>query len=178
MYSICRNKRPGRLIFNSNKYNSKTHRFCVLPPLKNHCFWRALVSEWAFISWWAFISVNTVCYAAVWYIEAPNVRETDQDARFEAIPPERWQYCICIESSIIGHEICRRRDTACNGKTLSKVSHVFFAFFHVVWLRRFDEIRQRNYRRFGSFRNAFLGRVSFSGTIHQCKVTWKSFWPI
>ena len=32
----------------------KAHRFYVLPPLKNHCFW------WAFILGWAFISVNTV----------------------------------------------------------------------------------------------------------------------
>ena len=31
-----------------------THRFCVLLPLKTHCFW------WAFISEWAFISANTV----------------------------------------------------------------------------------------------------------------------
>ena len=36
IYRICRNKRPGRLIFRSNKTNSKSHRFCVLPPLKNH----------------------------------------------------------------------------------------------------------------------------------------------
>ena len=28
----------------------KTHRFYVLPPLKNHCFWWALISGWAFIS--------------------------------------------------------------------------------------------------------------------------------
>ena len=51
-YRICRNKRPGRLIFETNKKNSKSHRFyvlplcekspikshrfCVLPPLKNH----------------------------------------------------------------------------------------------------------------------------------------------
>ena len=54
-WSICRNKRPGRLIFRSNKKDSKTHQtpsvlctppsgkspiksdwFCVLPPLKNH----------------------------------------------------------------------------------------------------------------------------------------------
>ena len=54
-YLICRNKRPGHLIFRSTKENSKTHqkpsflctppfekspikthRFCVLPPLKNH----------------------------------------------------------------------------------------------------------------------------------------------
>ena len=28
----------------------KIHRFCVLPPLKNHCFWWVLISEWAFIS--------------------------------------------------------------------------------------------------------------------------------
>ena len=32
----------------------KAHRFCVLPPLKNHCIW------WAFISGWAFISANMV----------------------------------------------------------------------------------------------------------------------
>ena len=32
----------------------KAHWFCVLPPLKNHCFWWALIPEWAFIS------VNTV----------------------------------------------------------------------------------------------------------------------
>ena len=78
IYRICRNKRPGRLIFRSNKTNFKTHqkpsvlctplfeetthqspsvsctppfekspikahRFCVLPPLKNHCFWWALI---------------------------------------------------------------------------------------------------------------------------------------
>ena len=39
-YHICRNKRPGRLIFRSNKKNLpnpiKAHQFCVLPPLKNH----------------------------------------------------------------------------------------------------------------------------------------------
>ena len=92
---ICRNKRPGRLIFRSNKktfqnpskpigfmYSPlwkiihqkpsvlctppfekspiKSHRFCVLPPLKNHCFW------WAFISGWAFISANTVCFIEIW----------------------------------------------------------------------------------------------------------------
>ena len=36
--SICRNKRPGRLIFRNNKKISKpikSHRFCVLPPLEN-----------------------------------------------------------------------------------------------------------------------------------------------
>ena len=32
----------------------KAHRFHVLPPLKNHCFW------WVLISGWAFISTNTV----------------------------------------------------------------------------------------------------------------------
>ena len=50
-YRICRNTRPGRLIFKSNKNLPtliNTHRFCVLPPLKNHS------------SLWAFISVNTV----------------------------------------------------------------------------------------------------------------------
>ena len=47
-YHICRNKRPGRLTFKSNEKQFKIHWFCVLPPLKNHCFW------------WAFISVNTV----------------------------------------------------------------------------------------------------------------------
>ena len=31
----------------------KAHRFCVLSPLKNHYFW------WAFISGWAFILTNT-----------------------------------------------------------------------------------------------------------------------
>ena len=53
------------------KSSIKSHRFCVLPslknhpskvisfvysppPLKNHCFW------WALISGWAFISANTV----------------------------------------------------------------------------------------------------------------------
>ena len=39
IYSICRNKRPGSLIFRSNIKIPKTiksHRFCVLPPLKNH----------------------------------------------------------------------------------------------------------------------------------------------
>ena len=40
-YRICRNKRPGRLIFSSNKLKHslkpiRTHRFCVLPPLRNH----------------------------------------------------------------------------------------------------------------------------------------------
>ena len=55
-YRICLDKRPGHLIFRTNKENSKTHqkpsvlctpppfekspikthRFCVLPPLKNH----------------------------------------------------------------------------------------------------------------------------------------------
>ena len=100
VYVICRNKRPGRLIFRSNKnkaiyqqpsvscttplwkiihqspfgfmysplwkiLNQKSsvlctppfekspiqaHRFCVLPPLKNHCFWWALISGWALIS--------------------------------------------------------------------------------------------------------------------------------
>ena len=39
-YRACRNKRPGRLIFSSNKKTfqnpSKIHRFYVLPPLKNH----------------------------------------------------------------------------------------------------------------------------------------------
>ena len=54
-YRICRNKHPGRLILRSNEKDSKTrqkpsvlctppfekspiksHRFCVLPPLKNH----------------------------------------------------------------------------------------------------------------------------------------------
>ena len=73
MYRICRNKRPGRLIFRSKKHFSKpikshrfcvlpplktspikAHWFCVLPPLKSHCFW------WALISGWAFISANTV----------------------------------------------------------------------------------------------------------------------
>ena len=57
-YHICRNKRPGRLIFRSNnetfpnpsqpigfvyspfeKSHIKAHWFCVLPPWKNHCFW-------------------------------------------------------------------------------------------------------------------------------------------
>ena len=33
-YRICRNKRPGRLIFRSNKNNSNTHRFYVLPPFE------------------------------------------------------------------------------------------------------------------------------------------------
>ena len=40
VYRICRNKRPGCSILRSNKKNIpksiKTHRFCVLPPLKNH----------------------------------------------------------------------------------------------------------------------------------------------
>ena len=36
IHIICRNKRPGRLIFRSNKKHSKSHRFCVLPPLKTH----------------------------------------------------------------------------------------------------------------------------------------------
>ena len=55
VYCLCRNKRPGRLIYRSNKKHSKTHekpsvlctppfekspitthRFHVLPPLKNH----------------------------------------------------------------------------------------------------------------------------------------------
>ena len=38
IYRIFRNKRPGRLIFRSNKNIPKpitTHQFCVLPPLKN-----------------------------------------------------------------------------------------------------------------------------------------------
>ena len=35
-HRICRNKRPGRLIYGNNKKNSKTNRFCALPPLKNH----------------------------------------------------------------------------------------------------------------------------------------------
>ena len=83
IYRICRNKRPGRLIFKSKKkfqnpsvlctppplwkfqnpsesvgfvYSPppfekslmRIRRFCVLPPLKNHCFW------------WALISANTV----------------------------------------------------------------------------------------------------------------------
>ena len=33
---IYGNKRPGRLIFRGNKKHSKTHRFCVLPPLEIH----------------------------------------------------------------------------------------------------------------------------------------------
>ena len=33
---FCRKKRPGRLIFGSNKSNFKSHRFYILPPLKNH----------------------------------------------------------------------------------------------------------------------------------------------
>ena len=37
----------------------RTHRFCVLPPLKNHGFW------WALISGWAFISANTVVHGVV-----------------------------------------------------------------------------------------------------------------
>ena len=40
VYRICWNKRPGCLIFRSNKKNIpkpiKSHRFHVLPPLKNH----------------------------------------------------------------------------------------------------------------------------------------------
>ena len=52
IYRICRNKRPGRLIFRSNKKTFQnpsvlctpsfekslipTHQFCVLPPLKYH----------------------------------------------------------------------------------------------------------------------------------------------
>ena len=71
-YRICQNKRPVRLIFRS-KFFSKTHqspsvlctplfgkspikahRFCVLPPLENHCF------GWVLVSGWAFISANTV----------------------------------------------------------------------------------------------------------------------
>ena len=67
-YRNCRNKRPGRLIFRSQK-NSKTHqkpsvlctapfekhpsqphRFCVLPPLKSHCCWWVLIPKWALIS--------------------------------------------------------------------------------------------------------------------------------
>ena len=78
-YRICRNKRPGRLRLRSNKTNFQTHqnpsvlytprfeklpikahRFCVLPPLKNHpskafgfvysphvknhCYWWTLIS--------------------------------------------------------------------------------------------------------------------------------------
>ena len=35
-YRNYRNKRPGRLICRSNKKAFKNHRFCVLPPLKNH----------------------------------------------------------------------------------------------------------------------------------------------
>ena len=38
-YRICRNKRPGRLIFRSKKNIPKPiqiHRFCVLPALRNH----------------------------------------------------------------------------------------------------------------------------------------------
>ena len=41
-HRICRNKRPGRLIFRSSKKTfqkpppPKIHRFYVLPPLKNH----------------------------------------------------------------------------------------------------------------------------------------------
>ena len=69
VYRICRNKRPGRLFSRSNKQIFITHqkpsvlctppfekppiqghRFCVLPPLKNDCFWWALISRWAFIS--------------------------------------------------------------------------------------------------------------------------------
>ena len=34
-YRICRNKRPGRLIFQSNKTNSKPFWFYVLSPLKH-----------------------------------------------------------------------------------------------------------------------------------------------
>ena len=81
---ICQNKRPGRLIF-SSKNISKTHRFCVLPPLKNHPsqpigfmyspLWKSPIKPhrfyvlpplknhylwWALISGWAFISANTV----------------------------------------------------------------------------------------------------------------------
>ena len=93
-YRICRNKRPGLLVFKSKKKNSATHknpsvlctppfekssiknpsvlctppfekssiqahRFHVLPPLKDHCFW------WAIISGWAFISANTVYVCTV-----------------------------------------------------------------------------------------------------------------
>ena len=35
----------------------KSHRFCVLPPLKNHCFW------------WALISANTVFLSEFFYID-------------------------------------------------------------------------------------------------------------
>ena len=46
----------------------ETHRFCVLPPLKKHCFC------WALISGWAFISVNTVCYIIhLYYVTCYNV---------------------------------------------------------------------------------------------------------
>ena len=47
-----------------NKSPIKGHRFCVLPPLKNHCFW------WALISGWAFISVNTIMKRKKWKFEA------------------------------------------------------------------------------------------------------------
>ena len=65
-YHICRNKRPGRLIFRSNTKNIpkpvKADRFCVLPPpppLKN-LFSVDAFFGWVFISGWAFISANTV----------------------------------------------------------------------------------------------------------------------
>ena len=64
LHCICRNKRPGRLIFRSNKkipIFTKTHRFCVLPPLKNHCFW------------WAFISANTVCMYLLFVLQHGNI---------------------------------------------------------------------------------------------------------
>ena len=40
IHRICQNKRPGCLIFRNNEKTVqnplKKHRFCVLPPLKNH----------------------------------------------------------------------------------------------------------------------------------------------
>ena len=80
------NKRPGCLIFRSNKETfqspsvlctppfekspTKAHRFCVLPPLKNHpskpigFVYSPLWKNDCF--WWAFISANTGNYVWKW----------------------------------------------------------------------------------------------------------------
>ena len=79
---FCQNKRPWRLIFRCNRKNisrpikshrvlctppfekssNKAHRFCVLPPLKTHYFW------WALISGCTFISTNTSIFFKITFI--------------------------------------------------------------------------------------------------------------
>ena len=62
-HRICRDKRPARLIFRSNKRHSKTHQkpsvLCTL-PFEKSLFLVGAYFGWALTLVWAFISAKTV----------------------------------------------------------------------------------------------------------------------